>query len=292
MIEMNLLDLLGYAFMQRAIATATIVGALCAIVGVFVVLRGMSFIGAGISHASFGGVALGFVLGINPLYTAIVFCVATAWGIGFVSERGRIREDTAVGIFFASTIAFGVLLIGLMRGYNVDLFSYIFGNILAVSSADLKTSSVLAVVTIGAIAYCYKEFLFLTFDPEMAAVTGLPVRALNFVLLTLVALTVVISIKAVGIVLVSALIVTPAAAANQLTDDFRKVMIVAIVIGIGASWMGLLLSSVFNIASGATIVMTSTAVFFISALVSPQRRRLRKTVGQLQHQVVVEKDSV
>jgi ABC-type Mn2+/Zn2+ transport system permease subunit len=272
--------------MQRAFATATIIGALCAVIGVYVVLRSMSFIGAGISHASFGGVALGFVLNINPLYSAIVFCVATAWGIGFVSQRGRVREDTSVGIFFASTMAFGVLLIGLMRGYSMDLFSYIFGNILAVSAADLKASVILALIVIGTIVYFYKEFLFLTFDPEMAAVTGLPVQALNFILLTLIALTVVISIKAVGIVLVSALIVTPAAAANQLTEDFRKMMIIAIILGIGASWAGLFLSSLLNIASGATIVMTSTAVFFISALVSPQRRRLRKTVGELQHEVV------
>jgi len=132
------MDFWQYAFMQRALIGGVMIGLLTAVIGVYVVLRGMSFIGAGVAHASFGGVALGFLLGIDPLWAAVAFCLAVALGIGAVTRRGGIKEDTAVGIFFASTMAFGVLLIGLMQGYNVDLFSYLFGSILAVTAADLR----------------------------------------------------------------------------------------------------------------------------------------------------------
>jgi ABC-type Mn2+/Zn2+ transport system permease subunit len=275
------LELFQYEFMQRAFVVATVTGALCAVIGVYVVLRGMSFIGAGIAHASFGGVALGFITGLHPFFTAIVFCTGVAWGIGFVSETKRIREDTAVGIFFASTMAFGVLLIGFLKGYNVDLFGYIFGNILAVTVFDMVVSIVFAIVVISVIILFFKEFLFLTFDSEAAEVAGLPVRMLNYLMLTLISLTIVISIKAVGIVLVSALIVAPAAAANQLTDDFKRMMILAVVLGIASTWIGLLLSSMLDIASGATIVLVATIIFFICAGFSPHRRSMRQRLALL-----------
>ncbi len=262
--------------MQRAFVVSTITGILCAVIGVYVVLRGMAFIGAGIAHASFGGVALGLLININPFFTAIVFCIVTAWGIGLISEKKRVKEDTAVGIFFASTMALGVLLIGFLKGYNMVVFGYIFGNILAVSSFDVWTSISLAFIVIFIILFYFKEFLFITFDIEMATVTGLPVRALNFLMLTLIALTIVISIKSVGIVLVSALIVTPAAAAYQLTDNFKSMMLFSILIGIFSSWTGLLFSALFNIASGATIVLTATVFFFMCFFCSPQRRKLLK----------------
>jgi len=276
-----MMEILGYTFMQRALWSATLIGALCALIGVYVVLRSMSFIGAGIAHASFGGVALGFILGVNPFFTTVLFCTLTAWAIAFVSEGQKIREDTAVGIFFASTMAFGVLLIGLMRGYNVDLYGYIFGNILAVSRFDLYSSLILGVMVLGLIVLFYKEFLLLTFDPEMARVVGLPVRTLNLLMLTLVALTVVLSIKSVGVVLVSALIVTPAASAFLLTDDFKKMMWISVAIGVGGSWLGLFLSTWLNVASGAAIVMTVTLIFFLCFLFSPQRRRMKQRMSRL-----------
>jgi ABC-type Mn2+/Zn2+ transport system permease subunit len=275
-------EIFQYTFMQRALISATLIGALCALIGVYIVLRSMSFIGAGIAHASFGGVALGFLVHINPFFTTIAFSTLTAWAIAFVSEKQKVREDTAVGIFFASTMAFGVLLIGLMRGYNVDLFSYIFGNILAVSRFDIYAGLVLALLVIGVIAYFYKEFLLLTFDVEMAQVVGLPIRRLNLLMLTLVALTIVISIKSVGIVLVSALIVTPAASAYLLTSDFKKMMWLSVAIGIGSSWVGLFLSIALNLASGAAIVLAATLFFFCCLLFSPKQRNLRKQVGLLQ----------
>ncbi len=276
-----MIDLFQYTFMQRAFAASTITGIVCAVIGVYVVLRGMAFIGAGISHASFAGVALGFVLGINPFFTTIVFCILTAWGIGIVSDKQHVKEDTAVGIFFASTMAFGILLIGFIKGYTIDLFGYIFGNILAVTQFDVWSGLVLALVVVGSVVFFYKEFLFITFDPEMAKVTGLSVRFFNFLMLTLVSLTVVISIKIVGIVLVSALIVTPAASAYQLTEDFKKMMILAIVFGVVSSWAGLLFSAIFNFPSGATIVLTATLIFFITFTFSPKRKSLKLRMKKL-----------
>jgi len=242
------------------------VGLLTAVIGVYVVLRGMSFIGAGVAPASFGGVALGFLLGVNPLWAAMAFCVAVAWGIGAVTRRGGIKEDTAVGIFFASTMAFGVLLIGLMRGYNMDLFSYLFGSILAVTAADLKMVLGLGVAVLATVALLYKEFLYITFDPETARVNGLPEPFLYYLLLALVSLTVVISIKVVGIVLVSALLVTPAAAAYQLSRSFGKMMALSAVFGVLSVVVGLVLSYYLNTASGATVVLTATTIFGLALL--------------------------
>ena len=263
-----------YAFMQRALIGGVMVGLLTAILGVYVVLRGMSFMGAGIAHASFGGVALGFWLGIDPLWAAVAFCLAVAWGIGAVTRRGGIKEDTAIGIFFASTMAFGVLVIGLLHGYQVDLFSYLFGSILAITRGDLWMVLGVGVLTLLTVALLYKEFLFITFDPETARVNGIPEAALDYLMLTLIALTVVVSIKVVGIVLVSALLVTPAAAAYQLSRDFGKMMVLSAVFGVLSVVVGLVLSYYINTASGATIVLTATTIFALALLWKRLRARM------------------
>ncbi|NPA92551.1 MAG: metal ABC transporter permease [Chloroflexi bacterium] len=261
-----MMDFWQYAFMQRALIGGVIVGLLTAIIGVYVVLKGMSFIGAGVAHASFGGVALGFLLGIDPLWAAVAFCLAVAWGIGTVTRRGGIKEDTAVGIFFASTMAFGVLLIGLIQGYNIDLFSYLFGSILAITAEDLKMVLGVGFLVLLTVALLYKEFLFITFDPETARVSGLPEPALYYLLLALIALTVVVSIKVVGIVLVSALLVTPAASAYQLSRSFGKMMALSAFFGVLSVVVGLILSYYLNTASGATVVLTATAIFGLTLL--------------------------
>jgi ABC-type Mn2+/Zn2+ transport system permease subunit len=267
-----MIELLGYQFMQRALLAGILIGIVCAVIGTYVVLKGLSFIGAGIAHASFGGVALGFILNINPVLTAVFFCLGTAWGIGLVARRGRIREDTAVGIFFASTMALGVLIIGLMKVYNVELWGYLFGDILALSAPDVRIVAGLSAAVLLLVGMFFKELLFVTFDAEMAAVTGVPAARIYFLLISLIALTVVLSIKTVGIVLVSALLVTPAAAAYQLTESFRRMMVLSVVIGVGSTVGGLLLSYRLNTASGATIVLLSTLAFFASLLISTRRR--------------------
>jgi len=269
------LEMFHYAYFQRALVAGVVIGTLCAVIGVYVVLKGLSFIGAGIAHASFGGVAIGVAIGANPIWSAVVFCVLVAWGIGAVSRLGGVKEDTAVGVFFASTMALGVLIIGLMKGYQVDLFSYLFGSIIAVTPQDVWTVLVVATLVLGCVAILYKDLMFTAFDSETAQVVGVPVGKLYFLLITMMALTVVVSIKVVGIVLVSALIVTPAAAAFQLTESFRKMMALSIVFGVGSCVLGLVLSDWLRIAPGSAIVLLSTLAFFVAALFSPRRRRRR-----------------
>ncbi|MCL6430792.1 MAG: metal ABC transporter permease [Anaerolineae bacterium] len=259
--------------MQRALVASTVIGIVTAVIGVYVVLKGMAFIGAGIAHASFGGIALGFLLGLNLIATASVFSLAGAIGIGLISRRGALREDAAIGIFFTASMAFGVLLVGLLRGYNVDLFGFLFGSVLAVTREDLILSAVLGAVVLLTVGLLYKELMFISFDPEMAQVVGVPAAQLYYLLLGLIAVTIVISIRVVGVILVEALIVTPAAAAYQLTDDFHRMMAIAVGIGVLSAVAGLFLSYWLNVASGATIVLTATALFALAVLLSPRRRR-------------------
>jgi len=273
-------DILGYTFMQRALVASTLIGAICAIIGVYVVLKSLAFIGSGIAHASFGGVALGYLLGWNLIFSAALFSLLTALGIGTVSRRSEVREDTAIGIFFAASMALGVVLIGLLQGYNVDLFGFLFGSVLAVSQADLWLSALLGLLVLITVGLFYKEFLFIAFDAEMAEVVGVPAAALYYLLLALIALTVVISIRVVGIILVEALIVTPAAAAYQLTDDFPRMMGVAVGIGVASAVAGLFLSYWLNIASGAAIVLTATLLFGVATLLSPRRRLALKEAAE------------
>ena len=250
-----------YAFMQRALLGGVMVGVLTAVIGVFVVLRGMSFMGTGIAHASFGGVALGLLVGVHPLLAALVFCLAVAWGIGAVTRRGALKEDTAIGIFFAATMALGALLMGLRQGYNVDLFAYLFGSVLAISTGDLYWILGVGAGVLVTVALLYKEFVFIAFDPEGARVAGLPEGPLYYLLLTLVAVTVVVALKVVGIVLVSALLVTPAAAAYRLSETVGAMMAWAVTFSVVSVVVGLLLAYGLDTASGATIVLTATVLF-------------------------------
>ncbi len=258
------MELLHYAFMQRALVGGLMVGVVTALIGVYVVLKGMSFIGTGVAHAALGGVALGLWLGVHPLLSAMGFCVLVAWGIGAVSRKGALKEDAAVGIFFAAAMALGVVLFSLRQGYEQDLMSYLFGSILAVRSSDLLVVLIVGAAVILTVFLLYKEFLFITFDPEMARVTGVPEGPLYYLLLTLIALTVVAAIKVVGIVLVSALLVTPAATAYRWTRDFAVMMALSVVFSVLSVIGGLWLSAWWNLPSGATIVLLATALFGLS----------------------------
>ncbi len=275
-----MMDFLHYAFMQRALIAGALIGAATGAIGVYVMLRGLSFIGAGIAHAAFGGVAIGTLAGIDPLASALVFSLAVALGIGYTTRRAAIREDVAVGILFAASMALGVFLLSFVPGYTQDLFGYLFGNILAVGPADLWFSLGLFLVVFGAIALFFKEFLYITFDPEMALVSGLPAGAIYGLLLSLIAFVIVLSIRVVGIILVSALLVAPAATAFQLTEDFRRLMFLSVLLGVGETLGGLVLSYYTNTPSGATIVLLSTALFFLAFLLSPRRRAVRVLPGR------------
>lgn len=271
-----MVEMFEYAFMQRALLAGVLVGTVCAVVGVYVVLRGMSFMGAGISHTSLGGVAIGVWLGIDPIVSAAVFSVLAGWAIAGASRKGWLKEDTAIGILFATGMAVGVLLISLRQEYQADLLSYLFGSITAVGSSDLVTAAVSSALVIGCVAVLFKDLMLVVFDPEMAEVAGLPAGPLYFLLVAMIALTVVMSIKVVGIVLVSALIVIPAAAAYQLTENFRTMMAVSVAIGVGSTTAGLIASYELGSAAGATIVLLAALVFLVCAAASPRRRRSRR----------------
>jgi zinc transport system permease protein len=261
-------------FMQRALVAGIFIAALCALFSVFVVLKRLSFIGVGISHSAFGGVALGFLLGVDPTITAVLFSGAIALFIGFINRQGRLHEDTAIWIFFALTMALGIVFIGLSRRYNVDLFGYLFGNILAVTRGDLVLVLALAPLVFGLVLSLFKELLFLSFDEEVAQVSGVAVSPVYYFFLLAMAVTIVIAIKLIGIVLVSALLVLPAATARQLTENYRELVLYSVAIGVISTVAGLFLSYQLNLASGATIVLFSGVLFFASLLYARLRNLL------------------
>lgn len=270
-----MLDFLSYGFVRNALMGSLLVGTVCSLIGVFVVLRGLAFAGAGIAHAAFGGVALGFLLGVDPLLTAIVFCLVTAGLIQVTGKRTSLRQDTAIGIFFAFTMALGVLFIGFMRRYDARIYGYLFGNILGVTSGNLLIMAGLTGIMLLFIGFFYKEFKFLAFDEEMAQASGLPTGVLGGLQLGLVALVVVVSIKAVGVILVEALLVIPAATAYQLTNRYGMMFFLSWLVAIGACCIGLILSYLLGVPSGATIVLVAAVGFGLAAIFSPKRRRCK-----------------
>ena len=261
-----MIDALNFEFIQNAILAGVLVSIACGLVGTFVVVKRIVFISGGISHASFGGIGLGIFLGINPIFSATLFSLISALGIGMLSERANKREDSAIGILWALGMSLGVIFISLTPGYAPDLFSYLFGNILTVSTNDIYLMIVLNLIIIIAITLFYKEFLVISFDEEYAKSLGVPVRALYYLLLCLIALTVVLLIRVVGIVLVIAFLTVPAVISNQYTNSLRKMMGLSTVIGIFIVMTGLALSFKFNLASGATIVIVSIIFFAFSSL--------------------------
>ena len=226
-------------------------------------LRGQAFVGDALAHAAFPGVVIAYLLKGNIYLGATVFAVATALGIGLVSRRSRVSYDTAIGIMFAGAFALGVLLMSTIQGYTVDLFGFLFGNVLGISRRDLLLVGLLGALVVLTVVLLYKELLLLSFDPIVAEAMGYPVQALNYLLLGLMALTIVISIQAVGIILVVALLVTPSATASLLTERFFRMMLLGILLAVLAAVIGLYLSYYLNVASGAAIVLVSTCLFFL-----------------------------
>ncbi|MFC1915500.1 metal ABC transporter permease [Chloroflexota bacterium] len=269
-------ELLQYEFMQNALIAGLLAAVACGIIGVYVVVKKVVFISGGIAHASFGGIGLGYLLGINPVLGAMVFTIASALGIGLVTRRTRLPEDTAIGILWAMGMALGIIFIGLAPGYAPDLFSYLFGNILTVPTSDLMIMLILDAVIIILVFLLYKEFLFLSFDEEFSTVTGIPTERLYLLLLFLIALTVVVLIRVVGIILVIALLTIPAALARQLTHNLKKMMLLAILAGVVFTFSGLWLSYLLDLASGATIILVSGTVLFISFGTARLRHKNRK----------------
>jgi manganese/iron transport system permease protein len=259
-------DPLSYAFFQRALAASVIVGLVCAVVGCFMILRGYAFMGDALSHAAFPGVVVAYLLR-GPFYVgAAVASVATALAIGWVARRGGLRGDTVIGVLFAGMFALGIFLFSLIPNYVGDLFGFLFGEVLGIGPGDLIALVVLAVVVLGLIALLWKELLYSTFDPLGAAASGLPVERLDYLFLAIIAVAIVVSLQAVGIILVVAMLVTPAATAQLLTRSFGRLLAIAALIGVVAPVVGLYVSYWANSASGATIVLIETAAFLVAVV--------------------------
>lgn len=261
-------------FMVRALIAATLIGFVCSVIGVYVVLRNMSFIGDGLAHASFAGIVIAYLLKFNLYLGGLVFTILIALGIGAVSKKSEVSLDTTIGVLFTAAFALGILLMSRVRNYVIDLQDFLFGNILAIDRTDIIIVASLAAVVLIVIALLYKELLFASFDPVSAGAGGLPVDALSYLLLVMLAVTIIVSLQAAGIVLVAALLVTPAATAYQLTNRFDQMMFISACVGIGSAVVGLYLSFYWNVASGSTIVLVATACFFLAMALSPKRRSL------------------
>ncbi len=273
-----LLAPLAYAFMQRGMAAAVLVGVVCAVIGCYVILRSMAFIGDAMAHSILPGVAVAYLLKGNLLVGALVAAIAVALGIGAFSRTGTIREDSAIGILFAAALSLGVLLISSMRTYAADLSHILFGNVLGVTTLDLALTAGLVVLVFAVILLLYKELLVVSFDPVLAATLRLPAGALRVVLLVLLALTIVVSLQSVGVGLVSAMLVTPGATASLLTRRLPRMMAVAAGVGAASSVIGLYASYYLNVVSGAAIVLTATAFFLLAFLFAPHKGMVWKWV--------------
>lgn len=266
-----MLDALQYEFMRNALYAGLLASVACGIIGVYVVVNRIVFISGGIAHASFGGIGLGYLAGFSPILGAMAFTLASALGIGMITRKTRLPEDTAIGIVWAMGMALGIIFIGLAPGYAPDLFSYLFGNILTVPFSDLILMIILDAIILTMVIALYKEFLALSFDEEFGTVAGIPVERLYLLLLCMIALTVVLLIRVVGIILVIALLTIPATMARQFTHDLRKMMLFSVAFGVLFSFGGLWLSYEFDLASGATIILLGGTVLLLTLGVSKLR---------------------
>lgn len=273
-----MLDILQYSFVKNALVAAVLVNIICGIVGTYVVIKRIALISGGISHATFGGIGLGYFLGVNPVLTAIPFGLVSAVAIGAISRGGKFSRDTAIGIFWSAGMAMGIIFIGLTPGYAPDLFSYLFGNILTIPAADIYVMAALAVVVIILAIVFYRELAAVSFDQEFAAAAGIPYNVINTVLLVMVSLSVVVLIRIVGIILVIALLTIPAAICRQFTYNIKVLIICSMVTGTVLTVGGLWLSYIFDLASGATIILLLAAVFILSLpvkkIITVRRRKI------------------
>jgi len=264
--------------MTRGLMAAVLVGIVCAVVGSYMVLRGMAFFGDALAHAILPGVAIGYLASGGErgavFWGAMIAAVLTAVGIGTVSKQAEIKEDTAISIVFVGMFALGIALISTARGYAVDLAHFLFGNVLGVTPADLRLTFIFGVMVIVLVIAFYKEFLLVSFDPVLSATLRIPANLLNYLLLVLIAVTIVVSLQTVGVALMLAMLVTPPATAYLLTRRLQGMMVVAAVIGATSGVIGLYLSFYLGLPSGAAIVLVTTVIFLAALLFAPRRGRV------------------
>jgi len=262
----DILRLFEFQFFQNALLGGTIASLACAWVGLFLILRKEAMIGDGIAHAAFGGIAVGLLLGINPILTALLVSILAVLGISYMRRRGLAQSDSAIAVMLAVGFSLGLIIISIAGGFNIELFSFLFGSILTIDQNDLIIVSILGISTIIVLGTFYKELLSITFDEEGARLMGIPVRPLSLAFNLLVAITIVLSIKIIGVILVVALLVLPGLSALQLNLSFKGTTFFAVVFGIISMIMGILLSAIYNVATSGVIVFTAAGIFLIVAI--------------------------
>lgn len=261
-----MIEIISSPFMQKAFLAGILISILTGIISVFIVLRKMSFIGAGISHAAFGGIAIGFFSGLNPLFTAIIYTIFVALGIESTSRKGKMTEDVSIGIFYSVSMALGITIISLSKSYNIDLFGYLFGNILAITNGEVLLTLITALTVTAFMVTFLKELFLITYNEELALVSGINVRFFNILFLIALSVSIVISIRIVGIIMVSALLVIPGATARLYAKSLISMITISCLTGFTSVVAGLFLSYEYDIASGACIVLTAAAIFFVSLI--------------------------
>ncbi len=287
LLEQLFIEPLRYEFMQRALLAALLVGVISAVVGCYIIVRRLALLGDAIAHAVLPGVAIAWLLGIPFFWGAVATGVLTALGIGFITRRSKVKEDTAIGVMFTTAFALGILLLSTdiirQRAQGVDLFHILFGNVLGVSSSDLLTISLAGALVLLTIILLYKELLLHSFDPTMAAAIGLPTGFLHYLMMLLLSLTIVASLQTVGVVLAVAMLIIPGATAFLLTHRLPTMMLVAALVGITAGMAGLYLSFHVNLSSGASIVLVAGTLFLAAFLLAPQHGLLSRAWQRYGH---------
>jgi zinc transport system permease protein len=262
----DFLRLFSYQFFQYALLGGTIAAFACAGIGLFLILRKEAMISDGIAHTAFGGIALGLLLGIYPLFTALIVSITAIMGISYMKKKGLAQSDAAIAVMLALGFSTGLIIISIVGGFNVELFSYLFGSILTIDQTDLLIVAILGATTLVFLGIFYKELLAITFDEESAKLTGIPVGFLMTGFNILVATTIVLSIKIIGIILVVALMVLPGLAALRLNRSFRGTMVATICFSVISVIVGILLSSLYNVATSGIIVFTAAGIFLITVV--------------------------
>nr|WP_222109376.1 anchored repeat-type ABC transporter permease subunit [Streptomyces cupreus] len=264
--------------MQRAFTVAAIIGLVCGVVGVYVVLRGMAFIGDAVAHSAFPGVALAYAFEGNLLLGGAAAGITTAVLIAFVSQNRRLKEDTVIGVFFAFAFGLGIVLVSTRDSWTTDLSSFLFGQVLAVSTTDVWTVAAIGAVLVLVVLAIGKELVAVSLDRETARATGLPVFRLDLALYVVVTTTIVMSLEAVGNILVLALLITPAATARMLTERLWAMTLLASLIGCAGSVAGLYVSYAYDLAAGGSVVVVLTGLFFLTWCLAPRHGLLAKLV--------------
>jgi zinc transport system permease protein len=260
----EIIRLLGYQFFQYALLGGALVALTCAVVGLLIVLRKESMIGDSVAHTAFGGIAIGILLGVEPILTALVFAVFSVLLIAYMRTRGLAHSDAAMAVMLAAGFSLGLIVVSAAGGFTVDLFSYLFGSILTIDTTELVITAILAIFSLAIMGIFYKELLSITFDEQAARLNGIPVTALSIAFNVLVAVTIVISIKVVGIILVAALLVLPGLSALQLDQSFRKTLLASIFLALLTTTLGIFISALFDVAASGIIVFTAVGVFLLA----------------------------